>query len=455
MRGLAEELRYPVRFVQLRQKLELQFVLYGSDEVEANRLWHAVPHVPHRDCEVRIEALPNLVDERPAVALLFPFGDGVLVPQVADLRVCRLRSVLHLLHGLLSHARLLLLLLWRRWRRLLSLVVHGFHRAVFREVLRVVREEVTGVTSDLLFHDDASVLLLPRDDVLRHLERAVRELREPAEDRLRDALRQDVQGRGHVVHALHGGHGELLQVRQGQELEGVRRGEARQRVAFVHPDGLVDVLVGHLVGDRRLHEVPEELVHGPAHPGAAGHRHLAAAAGQAGHVPLKLSVVLPAYGVLEHLAIIGNHRPHDLHALVLLEGHALAKLVEPVLDAPPFLVDLLLDLGEEAANVLEQNLRELFDQDWCADQAWRQFAVQAVVLKVHLLLLEGLRHKLLVADVLLAAHLDADVAKSQRDLLPAEHFTRVGALVHDVDLRDNTDGAQTLRVNLPRQLKRV
>ena len=44
---------------------------------------------------------------------------------------------------------------------------------------------------------------------------------EAPEDGVRHALRQNVQGRGDVVDAFHAGNGQLLQVWQGQKLEGV------------------------------------------------------------------------------------------------------------------------------------------------------------------------------------------------------------------------------------------
>lgn len=69
---------------------------------------------------------------------------------------------------------------------------------------------------------------------------------------VRHALRQHVQSTAHVVHALHARDGQLLQVRQRQELEGVRGGEAGQGVALVQPDRAVDVVVRHAGRDLRL-----------------------------------------------------------------------------------------------------------------------------------------------------------------------------------------------------------
>mmetsp|Transcript_3932 Transcript_3932/g.8485 ORF Transcript_3932/g.8485 Transcript_3932/m.8485 type:complete len:409 (-) Transcript_3932:935-2161(-) len=354
---LPEELRQLILLVESVQELELELVLNRPHKVEADGFGNGVTHVPNCDRKVRVKALADFGHEGAAVPLLLFLCLGA-AQHAADTGIGGLRPLLDILDRLLRHARVLLLLLGGRLR-LLSPLVHGLHGPVLRQIHGVVSEEIPSVARNLLLDYDARRILLLLDDVLRHAQRRLRHLRKAAEDGMGHALCNDVEGGRHIMHALHRRDRKLLKVRQRQELEGVGRGKTRERVPLVHPDGAVDVLVRHVRCDAGLTEVQEEVVHDAAHPRSA-----AACVGAAldvAHVPLQLPIVLPADGVLEHFAIIGHHCPHDLHALSLLDRQAAAKLIKAILDTSPFLVDLLLDLWQEAANMSEEDLRQLVD----------------------------------------------------------------------------------------------
>lgn len=67
--------------------------------------------------------------------------------------------------------------------------------------------------------------------------------------------------------------------------------------------------------------------------------------------------------------------------------------------------------------------------------------VRWVVLEKVALVLEGDLDVLLGLDVLLTAVDDGDVAEAERDNATREDVDHVCSLVHDVDLREDTDGA--------------
>ena len=68
---------------------------------------------------------------------------------------------------------------------------------------------------------------------------------------------------------------------------------------------------------------------------------------------------------------------------------------------------------------------------------------------------EGGLDVLAAVDVLLRTIDDADVAATQRQQAVLEDFARVRAVVHEIELGDDADGAHARRIDLARQLERV
>mmetsp|Transcript_25026 Transcript_25026/g.54446 ORF Transcript_25026/g.54446 Transcript_25026/m.54446 type:complete len:269 (+) Transcript_25026:1252-2058(+) len=268
---------------------------------------------------------------------------------------------------------------------------------------------------------------------------------------MRQTLGQNVQRRGHIVDALHGWNGDLLKVRQSQELEGVRGGEAGKGITFMDTNRSVDIIIRHLSSDASFHVVHQEVVHNTANFRAAW-RLTWASSWEIDHVSLKFSVVLATNGVLEHVTIVCDHRPHHLDSLVVLQRNTLSQLLESVLHRPPLLVDLLLDLWQHTAHIPEEDGSELVDESLGSDHARRQLVVDAMVVEPVLFFTEGFLDRLLVDDVLLRPHLHADVAVLQGNVLTSEDLGGICALVHDVDLRDNTDGSNASRIDKSDQL---
>lgn len=71
------------------------------------------------------------------------------------------------------------------------------------------------------------------------------------------------------------------------------------------------------------------------------------------------------------------------------------------------------------------------------------------------LLGNGLPNRDLVDDVLLGTVLDTDEAETQMYLLVHNHFLCVCAAIHDIDLSDYTDCADTFRIQLECHLQTI
>lgn len=66
--------------------------------------------------------------------------------------------------------------------------------------------------------------------------------------------------------------------------------------------------------------------------------------------------------------------------------------------------------------------------------------------KIGLLLRDCFLNRDLINDIFLGSVLDTNVAQSERHFLITDHSLGVSSPVHDVDLGDDTDGADTLWV---------
>ena len=75
--------------------------------------------------------------------------------------------------------------------------------------------------------------------------------------------------------------------------------------------------------------------------------------------------------------------------------------------------------------------------------------------KVKLFLLNSILNSHLIKDILLGSILDANIAESEGDILSSEHPLCIGALVHDINFRQDTYGPETLGVQLAGHLQTV
>lgn len=75
--------------------------------------------------------------------------------------------------------------------------------------------------------------------------------------------------------------------------------------------------------------------------------------------------------------------------------------------------------------------------------------------EIELLLVESYEYPLIGVDVQLASVLHPDEPKSQWDLMAHYHILSIGTLVHDVNLSNDSNGTNSLRVNLPSHLQSI
>jgi len=119
------------------------------------------------------------------------------------------------------------------------------------------------------------------------------------------------------------------------------------------------------------------------------------------------------------------------------------------------LLDFLHDLRHAVLNMNEKDLRQLFCQFEATESLWRHRGIDRVRCKIGLLFSESLVHGDLVDNVLLSSVFDTDVAETEFDLLIHDHFLGVSTTVHDVDLRDYTDGTDTLLIKCLSHLQTI
>lgn len=94
----------------------------------------------------------------------------------------------------------------------------------------------------------------------------------------------------------------------------------------------------------------------------------------------------------------------------------------------------------------EHNLGQLGGQDVRAKSSLRHGRVDRVSREVHLFSLDSISDTHVVKNVLLRPVLDSDVSQTKGYILTSEHALSVGALVHNIDLGQDTNSSQALRV---------
>ena len=205
----------------------------------------------------------------------------------------------------------------------------------------------------------------------------------------------------------------------------------------MHLDRGLNVFVGVLEGSAVVLHVVVQLVEAALNLGAAGQLLLCFVVTQA-RVPLR--IIAAGDRVLVALDELSNHGPKELHLLLALRGHRLTQLSQLVLDLLRLDPDVLDNHRQVLLDVEEHDLGQLRGEVTDTKQRLVHTDVSLVVCKIMTLFLVCLVDGKLIDDVLLATVLDANVAVKQRHFLVLEHVFGVGAMVHDVDLGDDTNG---------------
>jgi hypothetical protein len=142
-----------------------------------------------------------------------------------------------------------------------------------------------------------------------------------------------------------------------------------------------------------------------------------------------------------------------MNSVIMFQSNCIFSVV--ILSLFHLVSDLLHDLRQAVLNVCEENLCQLRCQVADTQQVLRHRRVHRMRVEIELFLLDGSLHRYPVDDILLGPILDANESKSQLDILSLDHAFGIGSSVHDIDLGDDTDGSDTLGVQLSGHLEAV
>ena len=150
-----------------------------------------------------------------------------------------------------------------------------------------------------------------------------------------------------------------------------------------------------------------------------------------------------------------NHRPNKLHLLSSVCGHGRSKFSQVLFIGSQLLSDFVYNSWECVFNVSEQDTSQLLDEDITTEGARGHTRVNRVGAEVHSFLLNSFGNRNLVDDIFLSSVLDTDVTHSEVDLLVKNHALGVCSSVHDINFSDDTDGSDTLRIDLSCHLETI
>lgn len=103
-------------------------------------------------------------------------------------------------------------------------------------------------------------------------------------------------------------------------------------------------------------------------------------------------------------------------------------------------------------DVSEQNTCQFLGKHITTEEAWRHGRVNRVGTEIHALLLNGLFNGNLVNNILLSSILDTNVTHFEGHFLVHDHPLSVYTSVHDIKLSQDTDSAETFRVEFTSHL---
>lgn len=217
-------------------------------------------------------------------------------------------------------------------------------------------------------------------------------------------------------------------------------------------DGLLDVCISILAGSVVVDELSIQVVEVELDLGST--RELSLASGVLALL-ISFCVKLTSNGVLINGHKVGDHVPEEMQLLGGLAREGRAEVSKSLFDVLGLVLDLLGDLRKVVLDVSEHDFSQLRRQNFCSKSASWHSRVNGVSSEVELFSLDGIPDRHVVNDVLLRSVLHTDVAESQRDILTSQHALGVGTFVHDIDLGQDTNGTETLGVELSGHLETV
>lgn len=150
-----------------------------------------------------------------------------------------------------------------------------------------------------------------------------------------------------------------------------------------------------------------------------------------------------------------NHRPNKLHLLSGVCGHGRSKFSQVLFIGSQLLSDFVYNSWECVFNVSEQDTSQLLDEDITTEGSRGHTRVNRVGTEIHSFFLDSFSNRNLVDNIFLSSVLDTDVTHSEVDLLVENHALGICSSVHDINFSDDTDGSDTLRIDLSCHLETI
>jgi hypothetical protein len=150
-----------------------------------------------------------------------------------------------------------------------------------------------------------------------------------------------------------------------------------------------------------------------------------------------------------------NHRPNKLHLLSSVGGHRRSEFSQVFFIGSQFLSDFVYNSWECVLDVSEQDVCQLLNENITTEGSRGHTRVDRVGTEIHSFFLDSFSNRNLVDDIFLSSVLDSDITHSEVDLLVENHALGVGSSVHDINFSDDTDGSDTLRIDLSCHLETI
>jgi hypothetical protein len=144
---------------------------------------------------------------------------------------------------------------------------------------------------------------------------------------------------------------------------------------------------------------------------------------------------------------LSDHGPDHVELLTLGSWHGLTQVFKFAQSLLQLLADLIHDFRQAVPNVSEQNPCQLRGKHFTAEEARRHCRVNRVRREESHFLLHCSLDGDLSLNVLLRSVFDTHESEAQLDFLIHDHALSVCAPIHDINLRDHTNGPNSLGVD--------
>lgn len=140
--------------------------------------------------------------------------------------------------------------------------------------------------------------------------------------------------------------------------------------------------------------------------------------------------------------------PNEVQLFGIFDGESRPQLLQSVVHSAYSLVDLLHEGGKETSNSFVEDSRQLSGKNGSSeDLAW-DGGVDWVAGEEFLFFFDCDLDFNVVVDVLLRSQFNSNVAVIEGDIFSSKHFEGISALIHDVYFGEDTNGSDSVGVEL-------